>query len=102
MKKTILVIGTYDTKNDELSFISKKIVELGGNILTMDVSVLGDPVDPTDISKQTVAEAAGLSIDDAKNAGDENKAMQIMAKGSSLLALQLYQERKFDGVIILG
>ena len=27
MKKTILVIGTYDTKNDELSFISKKIVE---------------------------------------------------------------------------
>ena len=25
MKKTILVIGTYDTKNDELSFISKKI-----------------------------------------------------------------------------
>ena len=102
MKKTILVIGTYDTKNDELSFISKKIVKLGGNILTMDVSVLGDPVDPTDISKQTVAEAAGLSIDDAKNAGDENKAMQIMAKGSSLLVLQLYQERKFDGVIILG
>ena len=102
MKKTILVIGTYDTKNDELSFISKKIVELGGNILTMDVSVLGDPIDLTDISKQTVAEAAGLTIDDAKNAGDENKAMQIMAKGSSLLALQLYQERKFDGVIILG
>ena len=101
-KKIILVVGTYDTKNDELSYISKKIIDLGGNILTMDVSVLGDPVEPTDISKQNVAEALGLTIDDAKNAGDENKAMQIMAKGSSLLALKLYNENKFDGVLILG
>ena len=102
MKKTILVIGTFDTKNDELSFISSKIIELGGGILTMDVSVLGNPIVPTDFSKKIVAEAAGFTIDDAINAGDENKAMQIMAKGSALLALRLYQERKFDGVLILG
>ena len=101
MKKTILVIGTFDTKNDELSFISSKIIELGGDILTMDVSVLGNPIVPTDFSKKIVAEAAGFTIDDAINAGDENKAMQIMAKGSALLALRLYQERKFDGVLIL-
>jgi uncharacterized protein (UPF0261 family) len=101
-KKIILVVGTYDTKNDELSYISKKIIDLGGDVLTMDVSVLGNPAEPTDISKQKVAEASGLTIDDAKNAGDENKAMQIMAKGSSLLALQLYNDNKFDGVIILG
>ena len=78
-KKIILVVGTYDTKNDELSYISKKIIDLGGDVLTMDVSVLGNPAEPTDISKQKVAEASGLTIDDAKNAGDENKAMQIMA-----------------------
>ena len=60
MKKTILVIGTYDTKNDELSFISKKIVKLGGNILTMDVSVLGDPVDPIDISKSARLDQIGV------------------------------------------
>ena len=89
-KKIILVVGTYDTKNDELSYISKKIIDLGGDVLTMDVSVLGNPAEPTDVSKQKVAEASGLTIDDAKNAGDENKAMQIMAKGSSLLASQLY------------
>ena len=39
-KKIILVVGTYDTKNDELSYISKKIIDLGGDVLTMDVSVL--------------------------------------------------------------
>jgi uncharacterized protein (UPF0261 family) len=41
--KTILVIGTYDTKNDELHYISDRITSMGGRTLTMDVSVLGNP-----------------------------------------------------------
>ena len=34
--------------------------------------------------------------------GDENHAMQIMAKGASLLAARLHREGKFDGMIVLG
>ena len=56
--KTILVVGTYDTKDDELNFICDCIVGQGGGVLTMDVSVLGDPSKPTDISKHDVAGAA--------------------------------------------
>ena len=41
--KTILVVGTYDTKNDELLYMAEQIKNQGGNILTMDISVLGDP-----------------------------------------------------------
>ena len=40
-KKTILIVGTYDTKNEELEYISDTIVSMGGNVLKMDVSVLG-------------------------------------------------------------
>ena len=40
--KTILVIGTFDTKNDELFYLSDCIQKQNGNVLTMDVSVLGD------------------------------------------------------------
>lgn len=46
MDKTILVIGTYDTKDDELGFLSGVIKEQGGQVVTMDVSVLGDPSTP--------------------------------------------------------
>ena len=48
--KTILVVGTYDTKDDELNYIRDVITNQGGQVLTMDVSVLGDPVNPTDIA----------------------------------------------------
>ncbi|MDX5383699.1 MAG: Tm-1-like ATP-binding domain-containing protein [Rhodobacterales bacterium] len=100
--KTILVVGTYDTKDDELSYLSGRIRAQGGGVLSMDVSVLGDPKAPTDISKHQVAEAGGSSIQAAIDSGDENVAMQIMAQGAAALARRLHAEGKIDGVIVLG
>lgn len=100
--KTILVIGTYDTKDDELSFLAGVIRDQGGSVVTMDVSVLGDPSSPCDYSKHDVAQEGGGSIEAAIASGSENIAMQIMAKGASMLVARLYQDRKFDGLIVLG
>ena len=99
---TILVVGTYDTKDDELNYIADVIRAQGGGVATMDISVLGDPSAPCDYSKHDVAEAAGSSIQAAIDSGDENTAMQIMAQGSAALALKLYREGVFDGLIVLG
>jgi uncharacterized protein (UPF0261 family) len=100
--RTILVVGTYDTKDDELNFIADTIRAQGGAVKTMDVSVLGDPSAPTDYSKHQVAEEGGHSIQEAIDSGDENVAMQIMAKGSALLVARLHNEGVFDGVLVLG
>lgn len=100
--KTILIVGTYDTKNDELAFMAQCIEELGGTALTMDVSVLGEPQIAVDYTKHQVAEAANSSIQAAIESGDENSAMQIMALGASRLTLQAYLDGQFHGVVILG
>ncbi|MEX0303714.1 MAG: Tm-1-like ATP-binding domain-containing protein [Leisingera sp.] len=100
--KTILVAGTYDTKDDELAYLADVIRGQGGGVLTMDVSVLGDPSQPTDVSKHDVAEAGGSSIEAAIASGDENTAMQIMGGGAAVKALELYRAGRIDGVIVLG
>ena len=100
--KTILIVGTYDTKDDELNYMAERVRALDGGVLTMDVSVLGDPSIPCDVSKSDVAAAAGSSIQAAIDSGDENHAMQIMARGASALAAKLQREGRFDGVVILG
>lgn len=100
--KTILVIGTYDTKDDELGFLASVIRAQGGQVVTMDVSVLGDPSSPTTFSKHDVASEGGSSIEAAIASGNENHAMQIMAKGAALLTARLFAEGKFDGMIVLG
>ena len=100
--KTILIIGTYDTKDDELGFLAGVIRDQGGQVVTMDVSVLGDPSRPTDYSKHEVARAGGSTIQAAIDSGDENRAMQIMAEGASALAVRLHRQGVFDGMIVLG
>ena len=100
--KTILIVGTYDTKDDELRYIAERIHAQGGDSLSMDVSVLVDPSAPTDISKHEVAKAADSSIQAAIDSGDENEAMQIMARGAALKTTALYQAGKIEGVIVLG
>jgi uncharacterized protein (UPF0261 family) len=100
--KTILVIGTYDTKDDELTFLADVIHAEGGQVITMDVSVLGEPSKHTDYSKHDVAQEAGSSIAAAIASGSENHAMQIMARGATLLTARMLTEGRFDGLIILG
>ncbi|WP_299881216.1 Tm-1-like ATP-binding domain-containing protein [uncultured Sulfitobacter sp.] len=100
--KTILIIGTYDTKDDELTFMADVMRQQGGTVVTMDVSVLGDPSAPTDYSKHDVASAGESSIQAAIDSGDENHAMQIMANGAALLTARLYAEGRFDGMVVLG
>ncbi|MEM9851671.1 MAG: Tm-1-like ATP-binding domain-containing protein [Pseudomonadota bacterium] len=102
MTPTILVIGTYDTKDEELHFVCDTIRAQGGDVMSMDVSVLGDPTQPTDISKHQVAEAADASIAQAIDAGDENRAMQIMARGAATLTAALHAQGKIDAMIALG
>ena len=60
--KTVLLVGTYDTKADELDFLAEVIRGQGGGVLTMDVSVLGDPAGPVDLSKHDVAAEGGSSV----------------------------------------
>jgi uncharacterized protein (UPF0261 family) len=101
-KKTILIVGTYDTKDEELEYISDSIVSMGGNVLKMDVSVLGEAKGKTDFSKHTVAEAAGKSIKTAIESGSEHIAMNIMSEGASNLASTLHSKGKFDMLLLMS
>ena len=99
---TILIVGTYDTKHDELTFLENIIRAQGGRVKRMDVSVLGDAGLPMDFSKHDVAAAAGMRIEGLIAYDDENTAFQKMAAGASALTLAAYQAGDIDGMIALG
>lgn len=102
MTKTILVIGTFDTKADELVYLIGRIKAGGGKVLTMDVSVLGDPPMPVDISKHDVVAAVDETIDGLIALGEEGEAFARMSSGAALTTRRLYDEGRFDGMISLG
>ncbi|WP_282608632.1 Tm-1-like ATP-binding domain-containing protein [Pelagibius sp. Alg239-R121] len=98
----ILVIGTADTKSDELLYLKDRIETGGGRAHIMDVGVLGDPDFKPQSTKHDVAAAAKTSNEAIIALGDENQAMTKTAEGASLLARQLYDDGKIHGVLALG
>lgn len=101
-KPKILVIGTGDTKSDELQFMASVIDRADGVAVMVDVSILGDPPYRPDYSRHDVAQAAGKSIEQIIESGDENSAISLMADGASALVKVLYDRGDLNGVIILG
>ena len=85
--KNILIIGTVDTKSDEIDFMRECIKNLECNPVLMDVSVLGDPPIRVDYSKHDVAEYANMTNKDIIDLGNENDAMIASAKGAKSLSL---------------
>ena len=98
----ILLIGTADTKADELLYLKSCIEKVGGAALIMDVGVLGDPPFAPEYSKHEVAAAIGITNDDIIALGDEHKAMMRQSEGATALAVQLQRDGKIDGVLAIG
>ncbi|CAN7451289.1 Tm-1-like ATP-binding domain-containing protein [Rhizobium sp. LjRoot254] len=98
----ILVIGTGDTKSEELLFMADVIGKAGGLPVMIDVSVLGDPPYMSDYSRLDIAASAGTTIEAIIDSGDENSAMALMAKGTAALVERLHAAGEVDGLIVLG
>lgn len=98
----ILLIGTGDTKADELLFMQRCIAEAGGETVMMDISVLGDPPYKAQHDKHAVAAAAGTTIEDVIASGNENSSMTLMALGASQLTRRLCDEGKIEALIAIG
>ncbi len=98
----ILLIGTGDTKSDEMVFMQEQITQAGGTAVIMDISILGEPKFTPAYSKHDVAATANTTIEAIAASGDENSAMALMALGASRLARRLCDEGNMDGALILG
>ena len=102
MAKSILIIGTLDTKGVEFGYVRDLIRGRGHQTLIMDTGVAGDPLFKPDISAEQVAEAGGGSLAALRQAGDRGAALEVMGNGARVLALRALAEGKVDGVISLG
>lgn len=102
MPKTILLIGTLDTKGAEYAYVRNLITARGHGVLALNAGVAGEPAFAPDISAAEVAAAGGGDLDELRRQADRGAALEVMMAGASKLAARLHAEGKFDGVLGLG
>jgi len=110
MARSILVIGTLDTKGDEVGYLREQIARRGHDTIVMDVGILGEPALQADVTHQEVAAARGSNLDELRAGGDPStgsghgrrQAVQIMMEGATHIAQELHQTGRLSGVIAVG
>jgi uncharacterized protein (UPF0261 family) len=102
MAKTILVIGTLDTKAKELDYLRKRIEAEGVQSLLMDVSCkVAPPESDSDISCSTVAEESGKDFGEIVRL-DKISAVNLMTEGAIKIVRRMFDDKRLHAVIGLG
>jgi uncharacterized protein (UPF0261 family) len=102
MTKTVALIGTFDTKGDEFSFLRERIESGGLRALMIDVGVLGDPPFLADISREEVAAAANEDLAALRTQRDRGRSVAAMAIGATAILGRLFEQGTIHGVASLG
>lgn len=100
--KTIVLMGRLDSKGKEYAYVRDKIISGGFKVIVVDTGTRGAPQFKPDIPREEVAGAAGKEITEVIDRSDESKEIETMMEGGSIIARQLYDSGKLDGVICLG
>ena len=101
-KKTIVLFGRLDSKGKEYGFVKDRIIAGGCDVITVDTGTRGSPELKPDITREEVARASGKKITEVVDRSDESKEIEVMMEGASIIARQLYEKGKLDGVMCLG
>lgn len=104
MPKTILLVGTLDTKGDEYAYVRGLIERRGHHCLLMDAGVFGEPNSALtpDVGAAQVAAAGGSDLQTLRERRDRNEALSVMTQGCVGLAKTLFAQGRFDAVLGLG
>lgn len=101
-RRTILLLGTLDTKGEEYAYVRDLIEARGHAVLVVDLGVLGEPGLKADVSAAEIAAAGGGSLDALRERGDRGSAVDVMLAGARARVPALYAEGRFHGVLGLG
>lgn len=104
-RKKIAILGTLDTKGDQVDYLRSVIESKGHDTVVIDVGVLGEPTCTPTMTRHQVAGAAGMTLEEIitlGHKGQEAKSLRKMTEGARNILADLNEKENVDGVIALG
>lgn len=99
---TIAVLGTFDTKGNELTFIGDAIRREGLDVLSIDVGSFDAPGTKADVSRTEVLASSQEDWQTILARKDRGECVALMSRVSAHHLSNLVAENKVHGVISLG
>ncbi|MGD0236292.1 MAG: Tm-1-like ATP-binding domain-containing protein [Syntrophorhabdales bacterium] len=102
MNKTIVILGTLDTKGEHLYLLKEKIETRKHRALILDLSMGSVPALHADIPAAEIARMGGRSIEQLIAGRDRAGSTEVMIAGAQQKVLELLSNRQLDGIVAMG
>ncbi|MBP1734415.1 MAG: hypothetical protein H6Q53_702 [Deltaproteobacteria bacterium] len=104
MEKTIIVMGTLDTKGEQLQLLKDKISARGHRAILMDMGtgMSGEPEVQADITAREIADIMGMDTDEFRSSRDRFAKVEVMVAGAQKKIVELLNRGEVDGAVALG
>ena len=103
MSQRVLMLGTFDSKGEEYSFLRERILACGCEVVAVNAGVNGSTaLFPVDVEAEAVADAGGELLASLREERDRGHAMSVMNAGAAVLVRKMFDDGKFDGIIGMG
>ncbi len=99
--KTVVVMGTLDTKGPETVYLAQRVTAAGCRVLLMDVGTHFEGADGADITAGQLAAKVGLSVAELRQL-PRGEAVEKISEGAARYLEDLVSSGRADGAIGLG
>ena len=100
--KTVVLIGTLDTKGVEYEFARNRFQKAGLKTILINAGILGESPIQSDITNEKVALAGSSDLQTLKTKNDRGFAVSVMTKGVNQIVQDLYKKGELDAIFALG
>ena len=103
MTRSVVIIGTLDTKGPEIGYLRDRLQDLGLDTIVVDSGILGEPLGITpDIDRDTASRYGGTDIEALRNAGSRGRAVEGMRQALVALMRELLAEDRVAAAVSMG
>jgi uncharacterized protein (UPF0261 family) len=100
--RSIIILGTLDTKGEQIGRLKEKIEARGHKGVIIDLSSGGVPHTKGEVTASEISSLAGKNIEDVRSSRDRSFAAETMTVGAQRKIDELLSKEAVDGIVALG
>jgi len=102
MNPSVVIVGTLDTKGEEVRYLKELIEAEGCSATVLDVGILHPPTVTADIRREQVAAEGGTTLERLLERKNRRLAVQTMIHGAAAIVQDLYRNGLLSAIIAVG
>jgi uncharacterized protein (UPF0261 family) len=101
-KESVIVMGTLDTKGEEILFLKQQLEQKQCRVIVVDVSMGSQAFSKADVGPDEIARLGGGTIEEIRASKDRNWLTRVMERGAMEKVGQLYATGEVGGIMAIG